>query len=241
MKKSRIIKELLLTVQRENIKGKKKDPDIQNFISYIKEQMEHSRLVPSDRYNPLLGLLSKVLYDAINEMANNSSGKAELEDYIIKFLNGTLTETEEPTVSNTLGYKPVTMSTMGQSLNNAEPYRCIGVDANGFPIYDFSQPNYVNYPLTSPMTVQPEKPTLSTSTPEFMASLPTTGNIEYDHYLDDILKWGKENKIEFNSKTTLSGFCHALSLYQKDSTLTQPETDAGKLYTAFMKRFFKKK
>lgn len=235
MKKEKLLKEILYYAQEVYGKHSNKDVEIDILMQNIKQQMEFSRLIPSDRSNPLICLITKVFYNIMNEMANDNTpngSKTKIEDYIIKFLNKTLTIDEPVSNKTTLGV------TTTKQINPMQPYKMVGYDRSGFPIYDFSQPNYIEETTNSSLGGTSN---LTTQTPEFTTSLPTTGNLEYDAYLDAILKWGKENKIEFGPKTSLAGFCHALNLFQKESTLTQPETDAGKLYTAFMKRFFKKK
>lgn len=75
---------------------------------------------------------------------------------------------------------------------------------------------------------------------EFNTVLETTGNLNYDKYLDELNDWSKKSGSPITKDTNLSNFCHILNLFQKSLKLTQPEENPTSIYRSFIKRFFHK-
>lgn len=71
---------------------------------------------------------------------------------------------------------------------------------------------------------------------EFNSTLNTTGNPNYDKYLDELNKWSKGNNMKITKDTSLSAFCHILNIFQKSLKLTQPDENASKIYNNYRMR-----
>lgn len=72
----------------------------------------------------------------------------------------------------------------------------------------------------------------------FNTVLNTTGNSNYDKYLDELEKWSRTSNMTIAKDITLSAFCHILNLFQKALKLTQPDENPTSIYRNYIKRFF---
>lgn len=117
--------------------------------------------------------------------------------------------------------------------------------STGLPVYNSSnvvgRPSVIfnNNGLNPQVNMNP--PVVTTEAPNVNTNLVTTGNIAFDEYLDDLCQWAKRNNLKLTNKTRLSNFCYALNLYQKDSRLTKPTTDASEIYKKYHQRYFSNK
>lgn len=73
---------------------------------------------------------------------------------------------------------------------------------------------------------------------DFNTVLNTTGNSNYDKYLDELEKWSRTSNMTIAKDITLSAFCHILNLFQKALKLTQPDENPTSIYRNYIKRFF---
>lgn len=186
--------------------------NIKHLTDYVKSDFTYNNLKIMEMSNPLQQILNNITHAMCVDICSKEDQIVKFVDMIRSFINNDV----DYSINNKIIYM-VNNIVNGNVIGNG----IIGVSGTTLNQYGLNQDVTLNTTLSVPN-----------------GTLGSTGNKNYDEFLDDIKNFFVKNKIRINANTSLSVFTNEYSKFLKVNKKTLPETNGAVIYDQYMNRFY---